>query len=102
MLLGACYALTRNLWFPMGVHLGWNFAEGGTFGAAVSGHPEPGILKAPLSGPAALTGGAFGPEASPAAIAVCLAAAFLLLLAAARRGQWKPVGFRLYPRDCLR
>jgi len=98
VLLAASYLATRNLWFPIGLHLGWNFAEGGVFGVAVSGHPATGILNAPLSGPALLTGGAFGPEASPAAVAVCLCAALAMLVVAARRGQWKPFTLRLYPR----
>ena len=34
VLLGAAYALTRNLWFPIGLHFGWNFTEGGIFGAS--------------------------------------------------------------------
>jgi len=51
---------------------GWNFTEGGVFGAALSGTPAKGLLNAPLHGPDALTGGEFGPEASPATVAVCL------------------------------
>ena len=27
-MLAACYAATRNLWVPIGVHFGWNFAAG--------------------------------------------------------------------------
>lgn len=97
-LLAAAYLLTRSLWFPIGLHIGWNFTEGGVFGSAVSGHGAHGILKASLNGPAAMTGGGFGPEASPAAVAVCLVAALLFLAIAIARGQWKPFVLRLYPR----
>ncbi len=31
-MLAACYAATRNLWVPIGLHFGWNFAAGGIFG----------------------------------------------------------------------
>jgi membrane protease YdiL (CAAX protease family) len=98
VLLGASYVLTRNLWFPIGLHIGWNFTEGGVFGAALSGTPAKGLLNAPLHGPDALTGGEFGPEASPATVAVCLIAAVILLTAAIRQGEWKRFVLRLYPR----
>jgi membrane protease YdiL (CAAX protease family) len=37
VLLGIAYTATRTLWLPIGMHFGWNFTEGGIFGAAVSG-----------------------------------------------------------------
>ena len=89
LLLGAAYALTRNLWFPIGLHLGWNFTEGGIFGTSVSGHAAGnGIFSVSLAGPRLLTGGAFGPEASLLAIAVGLAAAIVLIVLTVRRGDW--------------
>jgi len=88
-LLGAAYTVTRSLWLPIGVHWGWNLAEGGIFGAAVSGSGRgpAGLLTSHTSGPALLTGGTFGPEASVVAVLVCGAATVALLLAAARRGR---------------
>lgn len=89
VLLAAAYALTRNLWFPIGLHLGWNFTEGGVFGVSVSGGAAAkGIFSVSLSGPTLLTGGRFGPEASLIAIAVCLAVAVVLLALAIREGHW--------------
>jgi uncharacterized protein len=80
VLLAAAYVLTGRLWFPIGVHTGWNFTEGTVFGMSVSGHDtKPGLLAGTLKGPAILTGGAFGPEASILAVAVCLGVAVLLL-----------------------
>ncbi len=89
ILLGAAYALTRNLWFPIGLHSGWNFTEGGIFGVSVSGGPTgKGIFSVSLAGHRLLTGGSFGPEASVVAIAVCLAAGIVLLVLTVRRGHW--------------
>jgi len=94
-LLAAAYALTRSLWLPIGLHFAWNFTEGGIFGAAVSGGKINSLLLVPLHGPDYLTGGAFGPEASVAAVGVCLTAAIVMLVLAAQRGEWKAMRFRL-------
>ncbi|MGN6516267.1 MAG: lysostaphin resistance A-like protein [Rhizomicrobium sp.] len=95
VLLAAAYPLTRSLWLPIGIHFGWNFTEGGIFGASVSGGKSHGILATAFSGPDLLTGGKFGPEGSIVTIGVCLAAAIVMLVLAARHGQWKPMGIRL-------
>lgn len=92
VLLAAAYALARNLWFPIGLHLGWNFTEGGIFGVSVSGGAAAkGVFSVSLAGRDLLTGGKFGPEASIVAIAVCLAAAVVLLVLGVRRGRWVPM-----------
>lgn len=83
VLLALAYVATGRLWLAIGIHTGWNFAEGTIFGAAVSGSgaSTPSLLHATLNGPALLSGGAFGPEASVAAIGVCvLASAGLYIL----------------------
>jgi membrane protease YdiL (CAAX protease family) len=95
VLLAAAYVLTRSLWLPIGLHFGWNFTEGGIFGAAVSGHATKGLIDASISGPVLLTGGKFGPEASLPAVAVCVTTAIVILVLAAQRGQWQPLRFRL-------
>ena len=79
VLLAAAYVVTGRLWFPIGLHAAWNFTEGSLFGMSVSGYYTPGLLAGTLKGPVILTGGAFGPEASIFAVAVCLAVAVLLL-----------------------
>ena len=80
VLLAAAYVVTGRLWFPIGLHAGWNFTEGSLFGMSVSGYnTKLGLLAGALNGPAILTGGAFGPEASILAVAVCLGVAGLLL-----------------------
>jgi len=93
ILLALAYTATRSLWLPIGIHFGWNFTEGGIFGAAVSGHDTHGLFATRFHGPDWLTGGAFGPESSVPAVAVCLVAATALLAITLRRGQWQP--FRL-------
>lgn len=79
VLLAIAYLATRRLWLPIGIHAGWNFAEGAIFGTSVSGTGHAAsIVHATLSGPSLLTGGAFGPEASVEAILVCVLASVVL------------------------
>jgi uncharacterized protein len=89
LMLGAAYVATRSLWLPIGLHLGWNFAESGLFGSTVSGSDGTvgGLLKGAAHGPAIISGGGFGPEASIFAILVCGAAAVVLLRMARKRGR---------------
>ena len=89
LMFGAIYAATRSLWLPIGAHLAWNAAEQGIFGTSVSGSGTGtgGLLDASVSGPQALTGGDFGPEASIFAILVCLVPTVLFLRAAKRRNR---------------
>ena len=54
---------TRQLWLPIGLHVGWNFFEGTIFGFPVSGIGIFGLVRQTPVGPAVMTGGAFGPEA---------------------------------------
>lgn len=95
ILLAAAYMLTRRLWLPIGIHAGWNFTQGGIFGVAVSGAPVTGLLHGMLSGPAWLSGGAFGPEASIVAITVCTTAGAALLVWAAQQGRFRQPFWRL-------
>lgn len=101
VLLAAAYVLTRSLWLPIGLHFGWNFTEGGIFGAAVSGNSGKGLLNVTLSGPDLVTGGTFGPEASVAAVGVCLVAAIVMLTLAIQRGQWKPLRFQFKSQNSV-
>jgi hypothetical protein len=66
---------------PIGLHAGWNYAEGTLFGTAVSGTTvKTTFLHGSLSGNALVTGGPFGVEASIVAVGVCLVAASVLAL----------------------
>jgi hypothetical protein len=87
ILLGAAYALTHRLWMALGIHVAWDFANDGIFGVGVAGQTGQslhGLLQAHLSGPALLTGGAFGVEVSIVSFVVLLIAGILLLRAAHR------------------
>jgi uncharacterized protein len=91
VLLAAAYVLTGRLWFPMGLHAGWNFSEGSLYGLSVSGFTAKNALtQGSLTGPVILTGGAFGPEASIVAVLLCFGVAILLLWRAAKRGRIQP------------
>jgi membrane protease YdiL (CAAX protease family) len=76
ILLGFCYLRTRSLALPIGVHLGWNWAQGSLLGFGVSGTTDIKGLWTPVfhGRPEWLTGGAFGLEASlPCAVLCSLA-----------------------------
>jgi len=78
--LAIAYFRTRSLWFPLGVHWGWNWALGSLFGLPVSGltlvsNP---FLRATDLGPAWLTGGNYGIEGGAACtIAFVFSTAFI-------------------------
>lgn len=57
------YLHTKQLWLPIGLHIGWNFFEGVVFGFPVSGLDIYPLLRINVTGPKLWTGGAFGPEA---------------------------------------
>lgn len=90
---GVLYALvfmiTRRLWAVIGIHFAWNLVEGTVFGLPVSGFEFPGFVVPTVQGPAWLTGGTFGPEASVPALLVCGAAALLAFVVARRRGRFR-------------
>jgi membrane protease YdiL (CAAX protease family) len=86
VLLTGAYKATGRLWLPMGIHVAWNFTQGGIFGVTVSGHPGEGLFQGTLTGPNWLSGGAFGAEASVVAIVLCSSAGLLFFSAAVRKG----------------
>jgi Predicted metal-dependent membrane protease len=81
---GLAYLKTRDLWFPFGIHLMWNWAQGAVFGIEVSGLKD--IVAAPLlkeidRGPAWLTGENYGVEGGIAAtIAIIISIALIYFL----------------------
>ncbi|MFL6374616.1 MAG: CPBP family intramembrane glutamic endopeptidase [Pyrinomonadaceae bacterium] len=59
------YVKTRDLWFPIGIHLAWNWLQGPVFGISVSGitgFASAPLLRATDTGPEWLTGGNYGIE----------------------------------------
>jgi membrane protease YdiL (CAAX protease family) len=91
ILLGAAYMLTRRLWMSMGFHAAWNFTQSGIFSGVVSGSESaPGLIKPAINGPALLTGGQFGLEASVIAALFCTTTGVILVIMAVRRGNIVP------------
>jgi len=63
--LAAAYYKTRNLWFPFGIHLAWNWIQGAFLGINVSGLSELAsapILRVSETGTNFVTGGDYGIE----------------------------------------
>lgn len=83
----SAFLYTRRLWLCVGLHWGWNYAQGGLFSSPVSGQKAEGLLQSTMTGPAWLTGGDFGIEASVLASCGALICT-VLLLKAARRQHW--------------
>ncbi|GGE60708.1 CPBP family intramembrane glutamic endopeptidase [Massilia psychrophila] len=79
LLLCAAYMLTGRLWLGIGIHIGWNFTQGGLFSVPVSGQPAKGMIQGVLTGPNWLTGGAFGVEGSALAVVAVIAGSAALL-----------------------
>jgi membrane protease YdiL (CAAX protease family) len=64
LMLAFPFVITGRLWGSIGLHIGWNFFQGGVFGFSVSGLPgRASVLQIKQQGPELLTGGGFGPEA---------------------------------------
>jgi membrane protease YdiL (CAAX protease family) len=80
ILIGINYIYTKNLWFSILFHFGWNFFEGPVLGFKVSGINLPSVLQPELNGDELLTGGNFGFEGSVFAIALTLMAILILYL----------------------
>jgi membrane protease YdiL (CAAX protease family) len=90
ILLGYAYLRSRDLWLPIGVHLGWNFTLP-LFGVNLSG------LRMKVTGyemswtaGALWSGGEYGPEASVLTSAVVVLLFFYLWKAPVRR-QFSPI-----------
>lgn len=85
------YVRTRQLWLPIGMHLGWNFFEGVVFGFPVSGLDIYPLTRIEVHGPDLWTGGAFGPEAGLIVIpALIVGASLVYLYSRVRVGHTQP------------
>jgi hypothetical protein len=79
IVFGLAYIKTQSLALPIGLHLGWNWAQGNILGFGVSGHDKAGWFKPIFNGSDEwLTGGSFGPEASIFSIVVSIVALIIL------------------------
>lgn len=86
VLLGAAFLWRRNVWFIVSLHFFWNTLEG-LLGIPVSGHPSSGLFTVDVTGPALLTGGKFGLEASIIPVTISLLIAIPMLILARRKGH---------------
>lgn len=94
--LGLAYLRTRSLALPIGLHLGWNWAQGSVLGFGVSGYEQAGWLKPVFQGRAEwLTGGAFGPESS-------LFSPLVSLVVLALLWRWKGTAVKVEPSESNR
>jgi len=64
IILGSTYIFTQNLWFPLSLHLFWNFFQGPVLGYAVSGQNITSMTTIKLTGDKLMNGGSFGFEGS--------------------------------------
>lgn len=80
ILLGATYIYTRNLWFPISLHLFWNFIQGPILGYDVSGTgARDTLIKLHISDNTLMNGGNFGFEASlPCTILMMIAIGLII------------------------
>jgi hypothetical protein len=98
LLLGLAYVATRRLWLAVGLHFGVNAAQA-ILGLALSGEPTHGLFATELSGPDAVTGGAFGVESSVTVLCAALALSFVLLRRALRDRRILPPAWRPSSHD---
>jgi membrane protease YdiL (CAAX protease family) len=81
------FLLTRRLWSCVGLHWGWNLLQA-LCSVSVSGIGTKGLLNGHVTGPAWLTGGSFGVEASLPTLLLSLITASYLLYVAHRKGHF--------------
>jgi uncharacterized protein len=73
VLAAFCLQRTGNIWFPIGMHAAWDWAETYFYGVPDSGILAKGhLFDSTFHGPAWLTGGKVGPEGSALAFLVLL------------------------------
>jgi membrane protease YdiL (CAAX protease family) len=91
------YIRTKQLWLPIGLHIGWNFFEGVVFGFPVSGLDIYALTRIQVTGPEIWTGGAFGPEAGLIVLPSLLVGGILIKWATQRRTSQTEDGVHLTP-----
>lgn len=81
---------TGTLWVAIGLHTAWNFTLGAIASLPVSGSTTFHLLAVEDLGPAWLTGGSYGPEAS--VVTICLVAVACSVMAIVGRGRTRLAG----------
>lgn len=73
VIMAVAREVTGGLWWPIGLHLTWNYFQGYIYGFNVSGTvPDNSLLSTVDQGPAWLSGGIFGIEGSALTVAVLI------------------------------
>jgi membrane protease YdiL (CAAX protease family) len=89
LLLPAAYVFSRNLWLPIFLHFGWDFAEPGLFGGInPSSSLTQGLLTSKIAGNSLLTGGETGPQDSLSSLLLCLLLGIIFLVLAKRKNNF--------------
>lgn len=97
LMLGASYLYTRNLCFPISLHLFWNWIQGPVLGYQVSGNDfTSSLLTLHMSEENVLNGGAFGFEGS----LICTVLMIVLTIAIIWWGEKKEAISLAVPRSC--
>ena len=91
ILIGSTYIYTRNLWFPIALHLFWNWLQGPILGFEVSGGRLGGtLLSLELPEENIINGGAFGFEGSVLCTALMIIAIAIILKSASKQSACGP------------
>ncbi|NDV59709.1 CPBP family intramembrane glutamic endopeptidase [Bacteroides sp. 519] len=80
IMLGASFLYTRNLWFPIVLHMFWNWIQGPVLGYEVSGTERLSLLTLSLPENNIINGGAFGFEGSIICTVLLILASGLIIL----------------------
>ncbi|MEO8217117.1 MAG: type II CAAX endopeptidase family protein [Acidobacteriota bacterium] len=92
VLLALAYLVWNSLWFPIALHFCWNVLSGPVLGHEVSGLKfNTTVLRTIDPGPAILTGGPFGIEASIFTLVLDIVAALILMAVVIRRRNRIPL-----------
>jgi membrane protease YdiL (CAAX protease family) len=89
---GIGFLISKRIWFPLGLHFGWNYFQARVFGFSISGGfhgPDPLILQHD-NGPAILTGGGYGPEGGLVGLAAKLIVLSLVAAYFIHQRRWSP------------
>jgi membrane protease YdiL (CAAX protease family) len=79
IILGSSYIFTKNLWFPISLHLFWNFFQGPVLGYSVSGMKIDSVFKVTLPENTFVNGGQFGFEGSIVCTILLIPAIILIM-----------------------
>ncbi|WP_433345355.1 lysostaphin resistance A-like protein [Microtetraspora malaysiensis] len=93
LVLGGGFLLTRSLWLPIGLHIGWNFVQNSVFGTSSSGAgtiKETPLLRGHVNGPELWVGHPGDLESGLILILVGTTTGLILLALAVRAGHIRP------------